>query len=102
MPFQKLWLSRRSHDKSTQGHHVRVGVKTGKAQCEQMFSAVQPTTDIAKIRRHVRFVPTAVILMQAGQNQTERPPPTEAPLRSYVAEMIAATPSARSATIIGG
>src|SRR6266436_6013977 len=33
-------------------------VKTGKAQCEQMFSAVHPTTDIAKILRHVRFVPT--------------------------------------------
>jgi hypothetical protein len=31
-------------------------VKTGKAQCEQMFSAVHPTTDIAKILRHVRFV----------------------------------------------
>ncbi len=26
-------------------------VKTGKAQCEQMFSAVHPTTDIAKILR---------------------------------------------------
>jgi hypothetical protein len=36
-------------------------VKTGKAQCEQMFSAVHPTTDIAKILRHVRFVP---ILLQ--------------------------------------
>src|SRR5258708_26446906 len=34
-----------------------VRVKTGKAQCEQMFSAVHPTTDIAKILRHVRFVP---------------------------------------------
>jgi len=33
-------------------------VKIGKAQCEQMFSAVHPTTDIAKILRHVRFVPT--------------------------------------------
>jgi hypothetical protein len=38
--------------------------KTGKAQCEQMFSAVHPTTDIAKILRHVRFVP---ILLQKSQ-----------------------------------
>ncbi len=36
---------------------VRNGVKTGKARCEHMFSAVHPTTDIAKILRHVRFVP---------------------------------------------
>ena len=34
-------------------------VKTGKAQCEHMFSAVHPRTDIAKIVRHVRFVPIA-------------------------------------------
>jgi hypothetical protein len=32
-------------------------VKTGKTQHEHMFSAVHPTTDIAKILRHVRFVP---------------------------------------------
>jgi hypothetical protein len=32
-------------------------VKTGKAQCEHMFSAVHPTTDIAKILPNVRFVP---------------------------------------------
>jgi hypothetical protein len=32
-------------------------VKTGKAQREQMFSAVHPITDIVKILRHVRFVP---------------------------------------------
>jgi hypothetical protein len=32
-------------------------VKTGKARYEHMFSAVPPTTDIAKIFRHVRFVP---------------------------------------------
>ena len=38
-----------------------MGVKTGKAQCEQMFSAVHPTTDIAKILRHVRLVPEAEI-----------------------------------------
>src|SRR6266478_4094258 len=39
------------------GRSCRFRVKTGKAQCEQMFSAVHPTTDIAKILRHVRFVP---------------------------------------------
>ena len=32
-------------------------VKTGKAPCEQMFSAAHPTTDIAKILRHVHLVP---------------------------------------------
>jgi len=32
-------------------------VKTGKAQREHIFSAVHPTTDIAKMLRHVRFVP---------------------------------------------
>jgi hypothetical protein len=25
MPSQKLWLNLRSHNKSAQGHHVRVG-----------------------------------------------------------------------------
>jgi hypothetical protein len=29
-------------------------VKTGKAQCEHMFSALPPTTDIERPRRHVR------------------------------------------------
>jgi hypothetical protein len=37
-------------------------VKTGKAPWEHMFSAVHPTTDIAKILRHVRFVPLADVL----------------------------------------
>src|SRR5258706_3539799 len=36
-------------------------VKTGKTLGEQMFSAVHPTTDIAKILRHVRFVPNAEV-----------------------------------------
>ena len=39
-------------------------VKTGKAQREQMFSAVHPTTDIAKILRQVRFVPVATVAPQ--------------------------------------
>jgi hypothetical protein len=32
-------------------------LKTGKAQREHMFSAVQPITDITKLERHVRKVP---------------------------------------------
>ena len=32
-------------------------VKTGKAQREQMFSAIPPRADIAQQSRHVRFVP---------------------------------------------
>src|ERR1700687_6525577 len=35
----------------------RFWVKTGKAQCEQMFSAVAPIADIAQRSQHVRFVP---------------------------------------------
>src|SRR6476619_5010090 len=38
-----------------------LGVKTGKAQCEQMFSALPLRADIAQQSRHVRFVP---ILLQ--------------------------------------
>src|SRR6202166_5329373 len=37
---------------------VRFGVKTGKAQCEHMFSALPLRADIAEQSRHVRFVPT--------------------------------------------
>ena len=36
-------------------------VKPGNTRCEQMFSAVHPTTDIAQWGRHVRSVPKAVI-----------------------------------------
>jgi hypothetical protein len=35
-----------------------VWVKTGKAQCEHMFSALPLRADIAQQTRHVRFVPT--------------------------------------------
>jgi len=38
------------------------GVKTGKARCEHMFSAVHSITDIAKILRHVRFVPATEVI----------------------------------------
>jgi hypothetical protein len=41
--------------------HLPVGVKLGNTKREQMTSAVHPTTDIAKILRHFRFVP---ILLQ--------------------------------------
>jgi hypothetical protein len=37
--------------------HLPVGVKLGNTKREQMTSAVHPTTDIAKILRHFRFVP---------------------------------------------
>src|SRR6266404_2778237 len=38
-----------------------IWVKTGKAQCEHIFSALPLRADIAEQSRHVRFVPTAVI-----------------------------------------
>jgi hypothetical protein len=38
-------------------HDGRFGVKTGKAQCEQMFSASPLRADIAQRSQHVRFVP---------------------------------------------
>jgi len=37
-------------------------VKIGKAQCEQMFSALPLEGDIAQCSRHVCFVPEAVII----------------------------------------
>src|SRR5258706_8179561 len=36
----------------------RLWVKTGKAQCEHMFSALPLRADIGEQSRHVRFVPT--------------------------------------------
>src|SRR5712671_2939302 len=36
----------------------RSWVKTGKPQCEHMFSAMPPRADIAPQSRHVRFEPT--------------------------------------------
>jgi hypothetical protein len=35
-------------------------VKTGKAQCEHMFSALPPKADVAQRGRHVRFVRFAI------------------------------------------
>jgi hypothetical protein len=39
-----------------------VWVKTGKAQCEHMFSALPLRADIAQQSRHVRFVPISEVI----------------------------------------
>jgi hypothetical protein len=39
----------------------RLWVKTGKAPCEQMFSALPPKADIALRTRYVHFVPQAEV-----------------------------------------
>ena len=36
---------------------VEPGTEGGKAQCEQMLSALHPTTDSSRTSRHVGFVP---------------------------------------------
>ena len=41
---------------------VEPTVKTGKALCEHMFSAVHPITDITKLERHVRKVPKGDVM----------------------------------------
>jgi hypothetical protein len=46
--------------------------KTGKAQCEQMFSAVHPITDIAKILRYVGFVPISATKSATNGNPQAR------------------------------
>src|SRR6266446_1104659 len=52
---------------NNEGHRVavtldtKVLIKTGKAQCEQMFSALHLRADIAQCSRHVLFVPEPVI-----------------------------------------
>ena len=42
----------------TKNVSTQPGSNSEMLSCEQMFSAVHPTTDITKILRHVRFVPT--------------------------------------------
>jgi len=54
--FDEIFLQR------TAGPYIPV--KTGKAQCEQMFSALPLRADIAQCSRHVRFVP---ILLQKSK-----------------------------------
>src|SRR6266403_5861535 len=50
-----------------------------------MFSAVHPTTDIAKILRHVRFVPTSdrsrMVAQSAGDRKLKKSTPRLAPGR---------------------
>ena len=43
---------------ATHGRTIHMGQKAN-ARCEQMISAVHPTTDITKILRYVRSVPEA-------------------------------------------
>jgi hypothetical protein len=43
-------------------------VKTGKAQCEHMFSALPLRADIAHCVRHVRFVPPAADIADGKLN----------------------------------
>ena len=50
----------------------RLGVKTGKGQREHMSSAVLPITDIAKILRHVRYVPILLQKSKIEQPQKSR------------------------------
>ncbi len=61
-------FNRKAEVRSTRSGRLRLTmrgppwVQTGKARCEQMFSAVPPEADIAKILRHVRFVPLAEVV----------------------------------------
>src|ERR1035437_1314473 len=65
---------------------VRMGVKTEKAQCEHMFSALPLRTDIEQCSRHVRLVPTGDVARRRGRqlrgpkrkNRRWRPRPTAA------------------------
>src|SRR6202022_3434908 len=54
-----LTPARRNHLQRTAGPYM--WVKTGKAQCEHMFSALPLRADIAQCSRHVRFVPIAEV-----------------------------------------
>jgi hypothetical protein len=46
--------------------------KTGKAQCEHMFSASPLRADIAQCRRHVRFVPKSELCVDGDVGLTAR------------------------------
>jgi hypothetical protein len=46
---------------------MSVPVKTGKAQCEHIFSALPLRADIAQQTRHVRFVPKGDIHSSVDQ-----------------------------------
>ena len=48
-------------------------VKLGNTQREQMTSAVHPTTDIAKILRHFRFVPGSEVAIHGSEQRLSDP-----------------------------
>ena len=59
-------------------------VKTGKAQCEHMFSGLSPKPDIAQCGQHVRFVPKPEVFSGLGHvplAQWMSSPPTTAGAR---------------------
>jgi len=49
-----------------------LGVKTGKAQREHMFSALPLKPDLAEYGRHVRLVPIPTATLQVAENLAER------------------------------
>jgi len=60
-------------------------VKTGKAHCEDMFSALLPRADIAHCSRHVCFVPTTEVTLSLDHlvgDREKRPRDREAERRS--------------------
>ena len=67
----------RKHSASDTATECPNRVKLGNTQREQMTSAVHPTTDIAKILRHFRFVPRITDmqgLLQHVADNDELPP----------------------------
>ena len=66
MPFRKLWLSRRSHNKNARGRHVCLGQEANVTAHHYRISALPPMADIDHRRIDVRFVP-------------KEPPPRAAP-----------------------
>jgi hypothetical protein len=46
--------------------HFRLGVRTGKAQIEKMFSGLPPTADIGERDCHVSVGPTAEVQPLTG------------------------------------
>src|ERR1700688_4520819 len=71
---------------------VRFGVKTGKAQCEHMFSALPLRADIAQQSRHVRFVPEAEVRHHVGLHSS-----SSCPIAS--AQKMTSTPAAPPAAV---
>ena len=65
-------------------------VKTGKAQCEHMFSALPPKADVAQRGRHVRKVPLAEVASPLPRELMRRCAP--APFECRVAPPLSARP----------